>query len=157
MNLLIKIIIFFICLVLTTAVFYFKDNKTSQLNILAVGEEFYWTFIYPGNDGILNTDDDVVSYKRLYLPVDTEIDILLTSNDYLYMFRPESMTLREIAVPDIEFKVQMLMSEQKKIKLEIDPLCGFNLFHENDYMGWIETKSKKAFYNWYENQMSFDI
>ena len=128
-------------------------NKSSPLVVKAIGKEFYWQFIYPGKDGEFHTQDDIVSEHYLHLPIKRDIIIDITSEDYIYMFRPETIRLREVAVPGQEFSLNMHLTEAETYRLEVDPMCGFNFFHDNDFMGWMVMQPQNAFNEWYSARM----
>lgn len=120
------------------------------MEIQAIGEEFHWRFIYPGPDLQFGTGDDVHANQFLVIPKDKTIRLTLTSHDYIYMFRPSGIDAREVAVPELEMNLSFQVGQSGKYKLEIDPLCSFNFFHDNDYMGWMIVKENKDFVSWYQ-------
>ena len=59
------------------------------LLIQITGEEFTWQFRYPGPDGSLHTDDDIIKPgKELHLPLGIEIEVELTSRGLHLHLRP---------------------------------------------------------------------
>ena len=74
------------------------------LRIQITGEEYTWQFRYPGPDGELQTDDDITKLgKELHLPLGMEVEIELTSRDYIYTFALPHLDLHQVAVPDLTF------------------------------------------------------
>lgn len=115
-----------------------SDVAPSNVMVIQVtGEEFNWHFRYPGQDGVLGTDDDDFSVQDMYLPENTEIVLQLASNDYLYSFALPELELREIAVPGLSFELKFRTKGEQTLQLLGDQLCGFS--HEtligNVYVG----------------------
>ena len=72
------------------------------------------------------------------------------------MFRPEDSEDIEVVVPEIDVRYQISRAMTGVSRLEVDPMCGFNFFHDNDYMGWLDVKELTSFNSWYEHQMQLN-
>ncbi len=110
-----------------------------------------WQFSYSGPDGRLASDDDIVVWDELKVPIDTEVVVRLRSDDYIYVFSSPSLDLREMAVPDLEFTIRFQVSEPGEHELAMDPMCGFRL-PPGSAMGKITVTSAAAFGSWLESQ-----
>lgn len=138
-----------IALLISTTLLVSGCNTTEEsINVRAVGKGFYWYFTLPGNDGLFDTEDDIVSDKEIYLPENRPINIEVTSSDYLYMFRATQLGLKEVAVPNMIFNIDFITNKVGRYELEVDPLCGFNFAHDNDIMGHVKITSDKLFNQW---------
>jgi heme/copper-type cytochrome/quinol oxidase subunit 2 len=129
-------------------------NSSSQtLELRAEGEGFYWYFTLAGADEKFDTEDDIKIDQTIYLPVNKEINIQVTSRDYLYMFRSSRLNLKEVAVPNMIFNINFITDQTGKYELEVDPLCGFNFAHDNAVMGHIIMTSNNDFKDWLRNKI----
>ena len=64
--------------------------------------QFEWRLRYPGHDGKLGTQDDMLHVNDLHVPVDEEILIDLKSKDVLHSFFLPNLRVKQDAVPGHE-------------------------------------------------------
>ena len=69
-----------------------------QLDVRVVGEQFTWTFYYPGESG----GDKEISSPELYLPVDTQVEFKVQSKDVIHDFWVPAFREKIDAVPGID-------------------------------------------------------
>jgi heme/copper-type cytochrome/quinol oxidase subunit 2 len=112
------------------------EGKQSVVEIEVTGEKFFWSFRYPGKDGVCGTSDDFVLPQKLIVPLNRQVRLQLKSLDYIYVFEIPPLGIREIAVPDLEYSVEFSIKEPMASSLPMDSLCAFGLF-QNDSMGTI--------------------
>ena len=116
------------------------------LHIQITGEEYTWQFRYPGPDGALHTDDDIIKPgKELHLPIDISIEIELTSRDYIYTFALPHLDLHQVAVPDLTFALAFTPQTTGVFAFVGDQMCGFE--HES-LNGRVVVESPAAFVDW---------
>ena len=116
------------------------------LLIQITGEEFTWQFRYPGPDGSLHTDDDIIKPgKELHLSLDIETKIELTSRDYIYTFALPHLDLHQVAVPDLTFALAFTPQTTGVFAFVGDQMCGFE--HES-LNGRVVVESPAAFVDW---------
>lgn len=116
------------------------------LRIQITGEEFTWQFRYPGPDGELHTDDDITKQgKELHLPLGIEIEVELTSRDYIYTFALPHLDLHQVAVPDLTFELAFISQTTGVFAFVGDQMCGFE--HES-LNGRVVVESPEAFVDW---------
>jgi cytochrome c oxidase subunit 2 len=63
------------------------------------GQQFLWTFTYPGRDGRLGTSDDFMVANELHVPVNENIVFDLEARDVLHSFSVPALRLKQDAVP----------------------------------------------------------
>lgn len=102
-----------------------QSQRLDSIVIEVTGEEFNWSFRYPGPDGMLNTSDDPFSVQNLFLPDNSVVNLKLNSNDYVYTFTLPSLGMKEIAVPGLSFELQFTTQDEETLELKGDQLCGF--------------------------------
>src|SRR4051812_21664585 len=74
-----------------------KAAASADMNVRVVGEQFTWTFHYPGQAG----GKEVMS-NQLYLPVDTEVKFTVQSKDVIHDFWVPAFREKIDAVPGID-------------------------------------------------------
>lgn len=101
--------------------------EAEPLVVRVVGEQFLWNVHYPGPDGTFGrTDpglvdaaenplgldrsdpaaqDDIVSLNQLYLPVDRDVTVLLSSKDVVHSFFLPQMRVKQDAIPGMQIPV----------------------------------------------------
>lgn len=119
------------------------------LPIEVTGSDYEWHLRYPGYDGRLGTDDDVEALRHLHLPVGARAELRLHSRDYLYTLAFPELGLKEIAVPDLEFKLRIDASEPGDYELRGDQFCGFS---HPDLIGRLVIESPAEFEAWLESR-----
>lgn len=72
---------------------------TADVLVGITGRQFEWKFAYPGPDGELRTEDDVVVNGELHVPVNKKVRFELGSQDVLHSFYVPQLRLKQDAVP----------------------------------------------------------
>lgn len=121
----------------------------TPIRVLVVGHEYFWRFRFPGPDAEFNTSDDVRVENELHLPVERDIEFLITSDDYVYTFAIPELDLRQIAIPELTYHLTFRIMEERSLDITADPLCGVRLFHD-EHMGKIVVERASTFDSWYE-------
>jgi len=121
------------------------NGQTISVEARGVGRA--WRFSYPGVDGKLGTEDDLVSHRRLRVPTGAEVVLQLRSEDFIYVFSCPDLSLKEIAVPDLAFTLAFKVEHERNYDLAMDPMCGFQL-PPGKTMGTLEGCSKSSFNRW---------
>lgn len=133
--------------------FYGCNSSAPVIEVRAEGRGFYWYFTLAGADALFDTQDDISIDKNIYLPENRKINIQVSSNDYLYMFRSTRLNIKEVAVPNMIFTINFVADQPGQYELEVDPLCGFNFAHDNSVMGHIIITSNDNFEEWLKSKI----
>jgi cytochrome c oxidase subunit 2 len=64
-----------------------------------VVQQWAWTFVHPGPDGELDTEDDIKTVDELHVEVDKTYHFRLESKDVLHNFAVPSFRLKQDAIP----------------------------------------------------------
>ena len=116
-----------------------------RLEIEVTGEDRRWTARYPGVDGQFQTADDVVSPGEVCVPVGVPVVLHLRSNDYVYIFSLPHAGLKEIAVPDLEYQLELVAEKVGEYQLLGGIMCG----RPNTNHGTFAALTKDEFLDWH--------
>ena len=125
------------------------ETTGAPLNVIATGHDFHWQFTYAGDDNIFGSADDLLASQQLYLPAHRPIRLLVTSVDYIYTLRAPSLSLREVAVPNLTFELEFDSGAPGAHELEVDPLCAVSFLHPSERMGWVHVVKNRDFSRWH--------
>jgi cytochrome c oxidase subunit II len=91
----------------------------ATMNVRVVGEQFTWTFGYPGESG----GKEVIS-NELYLPVGTEVKFTVQSKDVLHDFWVPAFREKIDAVPGIDTTYSVETTRVGEYAVVCAELCG---------------------------------
>jgi len=90
------------------------------------GRQFNWDFRYPGPDGELYTQDDIVRTDgKLYLPVNEQILLKITSGDVLHSFFLPNLRVKQDVVPGMAQKMWFKGKKTGGFDIVCAELCGW--------------------------------
>jgi heme/copper-type cytochrome/quinol oxidase subunit 2 len=111
--------------------------------------DFRWHSHYAGVDGKLETADDVHAAQVLHVPVDADVEIVLKSKDFIYTLAVPHADVREIAVPDMEFRMRFKADTIGTFALPGDQMCGYA---HPDLNGTLIVESQLDYVEWLASQ-----
>lgn len=132
-----------------------KAPLPHPLLVEARGRGREWQFTYGGADGVLGSDDDVITRRNFRVPAGAEVLIQLRSDDYIYVFSCPDLGIKEIAVPDLRYEIRFRAREPGAYELAMDPMCGFRL-PPGGNMGTLEVTSERDFRSWFTQLDGFE-
>ncbi len=115
------------------------------LRIRVTAQDFQWHLLYPGADGRLDTPDDFLTRRHLHLPTDTEIQIELCSDDFVYTLYLPDYELVEMAFPGRPYLMQISTGSAGTSGFLGSQMCGFT--HE-DLLGELVVMNPTDFRRW---------
>jgi cytochrome c oxidase subunit 2 len=90
------------------------------------GRQFNWDFRYPGADNELYTQDDIVRTDgKLYLPVNEDVLLRITSADVLHSFFLPNLRLKQDVIPGMEQSMWFKAKETGGYDIVCAELCGW--------------------------------
>ena len=90
------------------------------------GRQFNWDFRYPGPDNELYTQDDIVRTDgKLYLPVNEDVMLRITSADVLHSFFLPNLRLKQDVIPGMEQSMWFKAKETGGYDIVCAELCGW--------------------------------
>ncbi|MEM7384317.1 MAG: hypothetical protein AAF514_05175, partial [Verrucomicrobiota bacterium] len=102
-----------------------SENQMKLPNTIEVtGENRRWTTRYPGRDGRLRTDDDLITPGQIALPLGVPVTLQLKSRDFLYLLDLPHCEASEIAVPDMTFQLEVVPEVPGDFDLIGGQMCG---------------------------------
>jgi heme/copper-type cytochrome/quinol oxidase subunit 2 len=116
-----------------------------SLAIRVTAGGYQWHIRYPGPDGILESPDDILTLRHLYLPASSAISVDLRSDDYTYLFYVPGLRIMEPAIRDMPFTLEFESGEAASYELRGGQMCGFA--HE-ELSGRVEIQTPEAFDAW---------
>ena len=119
------------------------------VTIEMTGYQFRWHSRYAGDDGQLETPDDVRASQVLHVPVNADVEIVLKSRDYIYSLEVPQAGLKEIAVPDLTFTLQFKADKIGRFELPGDQLCGYA---HPDLIGTLVVDTQHDYRRWLASQ-----
>jgi heme/copper-type cytochrome/quinol oxidase subunit 2 len=124
-------------------------SSSAPYLIRLTGEKMAWHVRYAGSDECLDTADDILSEHDLHLPAERQVKVLLTSRDLLYTIAIQRHQIHEIAVPEVEFALNLPVDAPGEYRFRGDQMCGFQ--HEQLF-GRIVVHKPSEFDNWIAQQ-----
>lgn len=76
-----------------------QDLPPAQQVVRIVGQQWAWSFVHPGPDGRIDTDDDIRTVDELHLKVDTLYHFKLEARDVIHSFSVPAFRLKQDAIP----------------------------------------------------------
>ena len=102
------------------------QNERGPIVVRLTGADYRWRARYAGPDGRFDTADDVMTEGDIRVPVDTPVELDLRSEDYLYTLAIPHLDLKEIAVPDLSFRLSFVPDAVGTFDLQGDRMCGYD-------------------------------
>lgn len=122
----------------------------NAIEVEAVGQQWAWSYRYPGNDGVLGTtsikhvsvanpfgvdpadpngqDDVLVAGKHLHLPLDQPVKLLLRSKDVLHNFTVPQFRVKMDLVPGMVSYIWLTPTRTGQFDVLCEELCGLAHF-----------------------------
>lgn len=126
---------------------HFSGPAPGALRVEVWGEQFQWTFRYPGPDGvfgpvhrslmndglgnILGLDrrhdpasrDDVIT-TTLAVPVNRPVELILRSKDVIHSFSVRELRLKQDLVPGMQIPIHFTATKTGRYEIFCSQLCG---------------------------------
>ena len=120
----------------------------ATMQVRVVGEQFTWTFHYPGDGG----GKEVMS-NELYLPVDTEVKFNVQSKDVIHDFWVPAFREKIDAVPGITTTYSVETTRVGNYAVICAELCGLghtamrqtaHVLPKTEFESWLDEQRSKA-------------
>jgi cytochrome c oxidase subunit 2 len=125
-----------------------KAAASSTMNVRVVGEQFTWTFHYPGESG-----GKELMTNELYLPVDTEVKFTIQSKDVIHDFWVPAFREKIDAVPGQNTTYSVRTTREGDFQVVCAELCGLghstmrqtaHVLPKAEFDSWLNEQRSKA-------------
>lgn len=117
----------------------------SDFTVGITAKQFNWEIAYPGADGKLFTEDDVVMDNDLHVPVNKTIRIHLKAKDVIHSYFVPAFRLKQDAVPGRDIPVWFKATQAGKYEAPCAELCGFG---HSGMKGWVVVHEQADYDAW---------
>jgi cytochrome c oxidase subunit 2 len=126
---------------------------STDLNLVVIASQFNWEVRYPGLDGKLETQDDVVLNNEMHLPAGKPVRIQLKSKDVIHSFFLPHMRVKQDAVPGLTIPIWFEPTKEGEYEIACAELCGFGHYTMHgiltvhtpeEYEAWIRQAEQEA-------------
>jgi cytochrome c oxidase subunit 2 len=108
-----------LCIVAYVVLDDIEDARADTMNVRVVGEQFTWTFYYPGEDG------EEIASNELYLPANQSVAFAVQTKDVLHDFWVPAFRLKIDAVPGITTNIRVTTTDRTgNYPVVCAELCG---------------------------------
>jgi len=152
----------------------FVDVPEDAMEFEALGEQWRWSYRFPGEDGVLGTtgikyvsvenpfgmnpddpngqDDRLINGQEVHLPLDQPIKVLLRSKDVLHDFAVPQFRVKMDVVPGMVTSLWFTPIRTGEFELLCEELCGVG--HHN-MRGRVIVDKAEDFHSWLEAQPTY--
>ena len=145
------------------------DAPADAAVVEVVGKQWYWSYRFPGKDGVLGTvnarhisdtnpfglnpddpngrDDILISSQELHLPLGKPVRILLRSTDVLHDFAVAQFRVKMDFVPGMVTSLWLTPKTVGSFDILCEELCGVGHFAMR---GKVVVEDEQAFQTWLE-------
>lgn len=92
--------------------------------IRVISQQWAWTFVQPGPDGQLDTDDDIITVDELHVEKGKVYHYELESKDVLHDFSVPAFRLKQDAVPGRTIKGWFEPTKTGEFDIQCAEMCG---------------------------------
>lgn len=146
---------------------HFTGPAPGALRVEVWGEQFQWTFRYPGPDGIfgpvhpslmndslgnilgldrqhdLASRDDIIT-TTLAVPLNRPVELTLRSKDVIHSFSVRELRLKQDAVPGMEIPIHFTANRTGRYEIVCSQLCGLGHYKMHAYLDVMTEPDFKA-------------
>jgi len=132
----------------TYAFIVLTDVEKAQANTMevrVVGEQFAWTFYYPGEDG------KEIATRELHLPINRPVKFTLQAKDVLHDFWIPAFRMKKDAVPGLDVTYRVTPNRLGEYPIVCAELCGLGhatmraravVTSEAEFTSWLAEAAK---------------
>ena len=129
------------------------DLPEPEETVRVIGQQWAWTFIHPGPDGELDTEDDIPKVDELHVREGTVYHFKLESKDVVHSFSVPVFRLKQDAVPGREITGWFEPNRPGEYDIQCAEMCGIGhglmvakLYIESaqDHENWMTAEARKA-------------
>jgi cytochrome c oxidase subunit 2 len=124
-----------------------EEAEASEMKVRVVGEQFTWTFFYPGEGG------KEIASNQLYVPVGKQVEFDVQSKDVLHDFWVPAFRQKIDAVPGITTSFRVKPVKAGTFPVVCAELCGLghsvmrqsaHVVSQGEFDKWLSDQQQKA-------------
>jgi cytochrome c oxidase subunit 2 len=92
--------------------------------VRVIAQQWAWTFVDPGPDGLLDTEDDIATVDEFHVEVGKTYHFRLTSKDVIHSFSVPVFRLKQDAVPGREIVGWFKPTKTGTFDVQCAEICG---------------------------------
>lgn len=128
-----------------------EDEDVVKIEVMA--QQWFWTFRYAGEDGVFNTDDDVLSPNQLVLPTGKKIVLQILSKDVIHSFFITNIRRKVDAIPGRVTRIWFELAKTGHYEIACAEMCGthhykmkanLTVYSPEEYAKWLSEANKIA-------------
>lgn len=148
-------------------------DPSSSSVVRVVGEQFAWSFHYPGPDGEfgatdpryiddINTlgldyddpaaNDDLITINQMHVPEGKPVLVWLSSKDVIHSFSIPVMRVKQDAIPGSRIALSFIPVRSGRTEIACAQLCGLGHFRMRAFL---TVESQEEFDAWYEEELEY--
>ncbi len=121
--------------------------------IRVIAQQWAWTFVHPGADGVLDTEDDIATVDELHIKVNTTYHYELTSRDVMHDLSIPVFRLKQDTIPGREIKGWFRPTITGEYDIQCAEMCGIGhgvmgarltIHEKEDYDKWLSEQTPSA-------------
>ncbi len=89
-----------------------------------IGQQWAWSFVHPGKDGMLDTDDDIKTVDELHIVADEPYVAELEARDVIHSFAVPGIRLKQDAIPGRVIRGWWQATESGEYDIQCAEICG---------------------------------
>lgn len=102
-----------------------KQNlPEAKATVKVISQQWAWTFVHPGADGTLDTNDDIATVDELHVQINTLYHFRLTTKDVVHSFSVPVFRLKQDAVPGREITGWFEATQTGIHDIQCAEICG---------------------------------
>jgi len=126
-----------------------QDLPPADETIRVIGQQWSWTFVHPGEDGEIDTEDDVTTVDELHVKVDKTYHFKLESVDVLHSFSVPVFRIKQDTIPGRVITGWFKPTKTGEWDIQCTEMCGIghgimqsriHVETEADHMKWLASK-----------------
>ena len=144
-----------VIVVMAVSVWYdVKQDLPEQESVVRViAQQWAWTFVHAGADGVLDTADDITKVNELHVSTDTLYHYKLESKDVLHNFSVPVFRLKQDAIPGRIITGWFEPIITGEFDIQCAEICGIghalmpariHITSKSDHASWVQRESALA-------------
>ncbi len=101
-----------------------QDLPPAQQTVRVMAQQWAWSFVHPGPDGVLDTPDDIKTVDELHVQKDTVYHYHLEARDVLHSFSVPVFRLKQDAIPGRVITGWFKATKTGAFDIQCAEICG---------------------------------